>query len=332
MDRGTLPAVTDLQLLNEPTEESFQIHRVYRPGETIPEKVRTKVRKLFFTPETCGGYNIWDIKGIHKLLFNEQQSAQLFNDISSVFVKECGFWFRAYTRPLTRSELKKRVQSNDRDVQIHAMTEISKEDIIGMHAQGVYHGLEVLVDHEVSETKGYVTESRIDREGSLDLLVRPFDNRAGKNLVNHILFYGKRSCSLSHTRFRDEITLNELSVCMRGARPETTLRQVVHIGNEQSTCAVKPRFYQTRIQCNMSKSDNPNIQIPAIKYTIPTAADPVAHQLKTTPFINYTQPNGFTHQQKIVAFRTIMLQQARLKRRNVGYKYRQGTLNSKIPV
>jgi hypothetical protein len=315
-NRGTLPSVTDLHNLKEPTEESIKIQQVYRPGESIPTSVRDKVRNLFLTNKKCGRYDIWDIRGIKDLLFTDNQSAQLFSDISSVFVRECGFWFRAYTRPLTRIELKKRVNSNDRNVQIHAMTEISKEDITAMHKRGMYCGLEVLVDHEVGETKGYVTESRIDKDGSLDLLVRPFDNRAGKNLVNHILFYGKRSCSLSHTRYREEITLNELSVCLQGARPETTLRQVVHLGVDTDECVPKPRFYQTRILCNMSQSDVcPLVRIADIKYTIPFILDPVANRLKSEPFVCYRTSQGFTHRQKIGAFRTILRQRARTQRR-----------------
>jgi hypothetical protein len=300
--------------MQEPTEASFVVDRIYAPDEPIPAHVRDRVRALFVSPNTVGQESMfWDLTNIKRILKGPQQSTQQFNDVLSVVVRECGFWFRAYTRPLPRATLTQQLQFGTIREQLMAATEICLEDIMRMHWNGSFEGLEVLSDHEVGNTKGYVVESRVDAEGSLDLLIRPFDNRMGKELVNQILFCGKRSCSLSHTRYRDKITLNELSICMQGARPETTLRQMVELKKEQQTPKMTSRFYQTRIQCKMSKSQTANLALLPIEYNVPDHASCVTIESLAAK----KKLSNFSAIEKQNIFQVLRMQQGRLKRRKL---------------
>jgi hypothetical protein len=172
-----------------------------------------------------------------------------------------GYWFRVYQDALSQSDLDKRRASPDEMVAKLASTELSREELYSSAEKLV--SLEILLHHEMQETLGVVQDYRfLDNLSTLELLIRPFNTKKGRDLCLWIEAGVLNSCSLAHARLDENVMMCELSICHVGARPGTFLMNKVRFHPSEKSLYY-PRMFQTPI-FRMSKSrfnESQNIRV-----------------------------------------------------------------------
>ena len=136
-------------------------------------------------------------------------------------------------------------------------TQLSKEELTILHPHMV--GLEVIRHHEGNDlsedapftgtsggrrTHGIVIASRQDPgSGDVELLLRPYQCTHGRWMVSLLEGGVMNGFSLQHVRYGKNVQLREISICVEGKRPNSTLRNIVQL-HDAPALAQKCRLYQ----------------------------------------------------------------------------------------
>lgn len=246
-DRGHLPQIRTITVHQkpdgfieprpphlEPSEFlSRDVVHGIKPTEHIPrcrlQAILGKRRGQLIV-NTCNSSNSVDVKGrqkIHPVKMNMGSlTRQQLKDYFVLASREHGYWFCVYDNAIPHKQLEERRNHTNEQVAFHANTELSVEELELVGTQIL--GLEVLEHHRPHITLGVIVDYRLINNGSrMEILMRPFNTKEGRWMCKKIEYGLLNSCSLAHARLDEHIKLYEVSVCLEGARPNTTLCSIV---------------------------------------------------------------------------------------------------------
>jgi hypothetical protein len=156
------------------------------------------------------------------------------------------YWIRIYGQPLAHTELQRLRAAAATDAEkSDVYGQLSREELAVLYPHMI--GLEIIRHHHDNDTshtqsnggivlrQGNTTHGIVvgamqqARDGAVDLLIRPYECLEGRWLV--YLLEGKvfNGFSLQHVRIADVVQLREISICVKGLRPQSVLLAIVSL-------------------------------------------------------------------------------------------------------